>query len=498
MPASRQPAKIEAAHPPVPSDELGMGRWPVDRARYEEVANAFNLFRELCEGAMVVDADARIAWIEKRYLKLMSVPDHVDPVGLPVEDLIPNSRMRHVVETGRPIFLDIMTFADRQFVVCRIPLRDEDGAIQGAIGFVFYDNVDYLEPILKKFETLHKRLSRAEAALDRERMAKYSLANFVGISDAVANLKMRVRRFALRDGPALILGETGTGKELLAHAIHQASDRARGPFVAINMAAVPETLLESEFFGVAPGAFTGADKKARKGKFELAHGGTLFLDEIGDMPLAIQAKFLRVLQEGEIEPLGSNTVKKIDVRIIAATSQNLEKLIADGQFRADLYYRIAVLTLEVPPLAARINDIPLLVERFLEDIPRPDDQGAWIIPPEAIALLQAHHWPGNVRELRNVLERAAAMAMSEVLDADLIAEALPQLATVRPAAPVAEHRGTSLPVGTPLADRLAEAEKRALVEALEATDGRKSAAATHLGISRSQLYEKLRRHGLMD
>lgn len=455
----------------------------------EEAMGAFGLLREYFEGAIMVDAEARITWIDRRYRKLLKLSEDFDPTGMPVEDMLPQSMLRKVVETGRPILLDIMGFDERQFVVCRIPLKDDDGVVKGAIGFVFYDNVDYLEPILKKFDHLQKQLSRAQAALSRERQTKYSLSNFVGISEKVAELKSQIRRFALRDGPALILGETGTGKELLAHAIHQASDRAEGPFVAVNMAAIPEALLESEFFGVAPGAFTGADRKARKGKFELAHGGTLFLDEIGDMPLAIQAKFLRVLQEGEIEALGSNALKKIDVRIIAATSQDLEALMDEKKFRADLYYRIAVLTINVPPLRERLEDIEIICERLLEEIPRAEDMRGWIIEPEAIALLCQHDWPGNVRELRNVLERAAAIAPSEVLDAEVIRRAQPR--NLR----AASRRVPAQP-GSDLAETRARAEREAIIDALKRANGQKAVAARLLGVSRSQFYEKLKRYDL--
>ena len=459
------------------------GRPPV----LEQSVNALSLLRDVSEGAIVVDAETRITWIDERYRALLKLPPDLDPIGLPVEELIPHSMLRRVVATGRPILLDIMKFDDRQFVVCRIPLKDDQGQVEGAIGFVFFDNVDYLQPILDKFESLQKQLIRAQAALTRERQTKYSLATFVGVSEAVRDLKAQVRRFALRDGAALILGETGTGKELLAHAIHQQSDRAEGPFVAVNMAAVPEALLESEFFGVAPGAFTGADRKARKGKFELAHGGTLFLDEIGDMPLGIQAKFLRVLQEGEIEALGSNTVKKIDVRIIAATSQDLEARVADKSFRPDLYYRVAVLTLQIPPLRERREDIPILCETLLEQTMRASDQPGWVILPEAIALLQRYDWPGNVRELRNVLERAAAMASTEMLDANAIRRALP---------PEAARRRPAEPHGGDLATTLADAERDAIVAALDESNGQKSLAAQRLGVSRSQFYEKLRRYNI--
>ncbi len=453
----------------------------------EQAVSAFSLLRDFFEGAIIVDAGTRITWIDTRYRELLKLAPDFDPIGLPVEDVIPHSLLRRVVETGRPILLDIMNFDDRQFVVCRVPLKDAEGKVEGAIGFVFYDNVDYLEPILQKFETLQKQLTRAQAALIRERQAKYSLSSFVGSSEPVKDLKSQVRRFALRDGAALILGETGTGKELLAHAIHQQSDRAEGPFVAVNMAAVPEALLEAEFFGVAPGAFTGADRKARKGKFELAHGGTLFLDEIGDMPLGIQAKFLRVLQEGEIEALGSNTVKKIDVRIIAATSQDLDTRIADKSFRPDLYYRIAVLTVRIPPLRERPDDLPILCETLLEQTMRANDQRGWVIQPDAIRLLQGHDWPGNVRELRNVLERAAAMAPNEVLDANAIRRALPQ---------GSERRRVAEPPVGDLATTLAGAERHAILEALDASGGQKALAASRLGISRSQFYEKLKRYNI--
>jgi len=464
-------------------------RWPAANglASIEEAVGAFSLLRDFFEGAIIVDADTHITWMDERYRELLKLNPSFDPIGLPVEDVIPHSLLRRVVETGRPILLDIMNFNERQFVVCRIPLKDASGAVEGAIGFVFYDNVDYLAPILDKFETLHKQLTRAQAALTRERQTKYSLSSFVGQSETVKDLKAMVRRFALRDGAALILGETGTGKELLAHAIHQQSDRADGPFVAVNIAAVPEALLEAEFFGVAPGAYTGADKKPRKGKFELAHGGTLFLDEIGDMPLAIQAKFLRVLQEGEVEALGSNTVKKVDVRIIAATSHDLEAKVANKSFRADLYYRIAVLTVHVPPLRERREDIALICEVLLEQTMRAADERGWVITPEAVALLQNHDWPGNVRELRNVLERAAALAPNEVLDSAVISRAMPP-GSARPM-----PASTS---GQALAHTIADTERQAIVDALAATGGQKSAAALRLGVSRSQFYEKLKRYNI--
>ena len=270
-------------------------------------------------------------------------------VGKPVEEILPESRLLEVMETGRPQVLDL----------------------------------------------LEKHLTHTRAALAHERKARYRLSNFIGVSQIVRDVKDRARQFASREGSVLILGETGVGKELLAHALHNASRRANGPFVAINMAAVPETLMESEFFGVVPGAFTGADRKARPGKFELADGGTLFLDEIGDMPLTIQSKFLRVLQEGEYEALGSNQIKSVNVRIVAATSQNLEAKIKNGSCRSDLFYRLNVLPLRLPPLCARLEDIDPLCEQMLEDLTYPDDGGAWLLTDGSLAALKKHDWPGQ-------------------------------------------------------------------------------------------------------
>ena len=292
-----------------------------DDLKQHAVRSLFDQLEAMCEGAMAVDRDGRIAWIDAKYKDLLGVGD--DVVGRPVEEVIPNSLMRQVVDSGRPILLDLMEFGRRSFVVTRLPLRDAQGRIEGAIGFVLYDRADALKPLVSKFAALQEELSRTRRELAGERRAKYTFSQVLGTSEAVREVKRLARRAALTDSTVLLLGETGTGKELLAHAIHAAGPRAAKPMVVVNVAAMPETLLEAEFFGVAPGAFTGADRRGRQGKFELADGGTLFLDEIGDMPLALQTKLLRVLQEREVEPLGCNRVVRVDVRVIAATSRTL-------------------------------------------------------------------------------------------------------------------------------------------------------------------------------
>lgn len=450
-------------------------------------SEALAALADTSEGAVAVDCEARITWISPKYLRLLGVPDDRRIIGSPVEDVIPESRLREVVDTGRPLVLDLMRFGKQHFVVCRVPIRGADGRIEGAAGFVFYDRLEYLRPIIDRFQALEAHLVHSRAALARERRARYRLSNFIGVSAEVRQVKERARQFAVRDGAVLIQGETGVGKELLAQALHLASPRATGPFVAVNMAAVPETLLESEFFGVAPGAFTGAERKARAGKFELAHGGTLFLDEIGDMPLSIQAKFLRVLQEGEFEALGSNQVKGVDVRIVAATSQNLERKVKDGSFRSDLYYRLNVLPLHLPALRERLEDIDPLADKILDELASADDAGGWLLTDAARLALKRHPWPGNVRELHNVLERATALAAGRTLDLPQIVEALGG-----PPPALASDPQRAVPT---LAQVLADAERMAIDGALLAVGGAKHQAAELLGISRSQLYAKLKRRG---
>jgi transcriptional regulator with PAS, ATPase and Fis domain len=426
-------------------------------------------------------------------------------VGRMVEDVIPNTRMRRVLETGEPELIDLLTNQAGTFVVSRIPLRDDDGQVIGAIGIVFFDHPETtLQPLIQKFAMLQRELddARRELATQRSRSllaghgarrAKYSFASFIGASPAATEVKRQARRAAQSSSPVLLLGETGTGKELLAHAIHGASQRAAGPFVSVNIAAVPDTLLEAEFFGVAPGAYTGAERRGREGKFKLADGGTLFLDEIGDMPQNLQAKLLRALQEGEIEPLGSNQLVPFDARVVAATSRDLAALVREGSFREDLFYRLHVLPIQVPPLRARRADIPALVEALGEDLALRSGMAPPELQPAALALLAAQPWRGNIRELRNVLEQAAMRADSQTIDAEQLAQVLRD-SGVEPAAPLAasaEPLAQPELLLRPLAVQVAELEQRAIAAALQAHQGNKLATARQLGISRATLYERL-------
>jgi len=444
----------------------------------------FDLFSTMSQGMMLVDRAGRVVWINdsyKQFLPALGFERAEDFVGRPVEEVVPNTLMRHVLETGKPILVDLMTNKAGTFVVSRIPLRDDSGEVIGVLGMVLFDHPETtLQPLIAKFAHLQKDLDDARRELAAQRRTKYTFASFIGASPATLEVKRQARRAAQSDGNVLLLGETGSGKELLAHAIHAASARATRPFVGVNLAAVPETLLEAEFFGVAPGAYTGAERKGREGRFVLADRGTLFLDEVGDMPPALQAKLLRALQEQEIEPLGTNKVIKVDVRVIAATSRDLKALVTAGRFREDLYYRLNVLPIRVPPLRERLADLEALAENLLESIAARSGMPQRELAPGALAVLAAHEWRGNVRELRNVLEQAAMLTDRARLDAEDFAAILPRAEALGPA-----------PQARPLPQLIAELERSSIRSALEATGGNKVSAAKMLGISRATLYEKL-------
>jgi len=462
----------------------------------------FDLFAQTAMGMMVVDRSHRIVWISegyKRFLPALGIQREGDFVGKRVEEVVPNTMMNQVIETGRPILVDLLTNKAGTFLVSRLPLRDDAGVVIGAVGLVLMDHPEStMQPLMTKFSRLQRELEDAKAQLAAQRRPKYTIASFIGASAAALEVKRQARRVAGTDSTVLLLGDTGTGKELLAHGIHAASARAAAPFVGVNIAAVPETLLEAEFFGVAPGAYTGAQRQGRDGKFVLADRGTLFLDEIGDMSLPLQAKLLRVLQEQEVEPLGSNRVRKVDVRVIAATSRDLSAMVAQGLFRADLYYRLHVLPIRLPRLADRLQDLEPLADALLDDIARRSGLPHKALAIDAMELLARHRWPGNIRELRNVLEQAALMTDDLVLGARHITLE-PGHVAVQPepadGAAVATAPVATLPAATmprkPLPQAIAELEMRAIREALVATGGNKLAAAKLLGISRATLYDKL-------
>jgi DNA-binding NtrC family response regulator len=329
------------------------------------------------------------------------------------------------------------------------------------------------------------RLTRAEAEAKTLRR-QAGLGELIGQSRAMQQLREQVERAAKATANVLVIGERGTGKELVARAIHAASKRAKGPLEKMNCAAIPTELFESELFGHEAGAFTGATKQ-RRGKFERASGGTLFLDEIGDMPLPMQAKLLRVLQEREIERVGGNEVIKVDVRVVAATNRDLEQMAREDRFRADLYDRLNVLPLQLPPLRSRREDIAELCEHFIGMATQANDRPGVRLSSAALAALAAHSYPGNVRELRNVIERIVILTPDETIDADDVKTCLGSAAV---------PTGSVYRPGVPFRVLAEEAERAILEQALAHHQGQMAATARALGLERSHLYKKCKALGM--
>ncbi len=361
---------------------------------------------------------------------------------------------------------------------------------QGVTDYLFKP-LDYEElSIILDKAIRQRRMSRELASLRRRVEAEDSFHGIIGSSPVMNRVFELVRTVGPTDASVLIHGETGTGKELLARALHAESLRAAGPMVCINCAALTESLLEAELFGYVKGAFTGAAGD-KKGRLELADGGTLFLDEIGHMSLGLQAKLLRFLQERTYEPVGDNTPRRVDVRVLAATNQDLGRLIAAGKFLGDLVYRIEVISLNLPPLRQRGEDIPLLVEYFLGRMSQRYSRPVLGIGPRAMRALVEHPWPGNVRQLENVIARAVILSKGQRLRladfSDLAGEEGPATPALGIISGLPEEGAT-----------IKDMERELILKTLAQCEGNKSQAAKRLGISRKGLYEKLERYGLAD
>jgi len=340
------------------------------------------------------------------------------------------------------------------------------------------------------------RLAQDNAELRQALDRRYGLEGMVGNAPNIQRVFDLVRQAGATDATVLVLGESGTGKELIANALHRLSNRASRKFVAINCAALTESLIESELFGHTKGAFTGADN-SKVGKFEYASGGTLFLDEIGDMPLSTQAKLLRVLENQEVMPVGSNDAVAVDVRIVAATNRNLQERVAAGQFREDLYYRLAVVQIDMPSLSQRLDDLPLLVDFFLQDLQQRHGKEISSIAEPVLRVFREHSWPGNVRELRNAVETMVVLDSDGELGLDDLPIMLRDKAADLPGLtmPAVPDVDEAVPASYELVGKtLAEVEKDLLLNTLEALNGNRQKAATQLGIGERTLYRKLKEY----
>jgi len=370
------------------------------------------------------------------------------------------------------------------------------GTVSTAVEAMKRGAADYLTKPFERDELLlviekvmrQRRLEDEVASLRGVLKERYRLDNIIGASPPMQQVFSLIERVSCTDVPVLITGESGTGKELVARAIHQNSSRAKGPFVGLNCAAVPETLLESEFFGHERGAFTGATR-SHPGRFEQASGGTLFLDEIGAMRVDLQAKLLRALQEGEVQRLGSTSSRKVDVRILAASCEDLEQAIRRRTFREDLYYRLNVVPIPLPALRERPGDIPLLVDRFLSASASKLGRGEISLSPRVLDRLQRHAWPGNVRELENCIERMIVLARGDRLEA----EDLPPAVLKGVEAAAGDLEGFDLPADGVV---LPDLEQHLIRQALERSRGQLRPAARLLGISYKTLQYRARKYGL--
>jgi len=351
--------------------------------------------------------------------------------------------------------------------------------------FDFIEKPPHAEKIL-----VSVRNALRQAALEEENreLRHQSDARFdmIGTTPVMRQLYDQILRAAPTQARVLILGENGTGKELVARALHRNSQRAEGPFVRVNCAAIPRELFESELFGHERGSFTGATAR-RKGKFVRAHKGTLFLDEVGEIPLELQPKILRALESGEVEPVGADREIAVDVRVIAATNRDLDRAVAEGRFRQDLYYRLQVVTLQAPPLRERKQDIPALAERFLTDTCAENNLSVRELSPEAMRRVAQHDYPGNVRELRNLIERLVILTSGRVIDVDAVEQCMPRTKSA-PSGDL-ELRGT-------LRDTLEQVERHLVRKTLERNQWRMTEVANQLGLERSHLYKKMKSLGI--
>ena len=429
------------------------------------------------DGVVLVDEQGKIAFVNQNIPELFSCSKE-DLSGKPVDQSLPRLNLMETMKTGKSDVSGWFEANGIMYFVHRLPVF-KDGKVAGAIGKVVYRQLDQMK---KRFDQLDKKRNIETKGRRRPDTALFTWKHMIGNDPEVERLKRCAKKAAKGDSTILIRGESGTGKELVAHAIHCDSPRRNGPFITINCAAVPEHLMEAEFFGYDEGAFTGAGKKGKPGKLELADGGTLFLDEIGDMSLKLQAKLLRVLEEKSFYRVGGTRRIAIDVRIIAATNQSLEEMIKKGVFREDLFYRLNVIVLNIPPLRKRKQDILPMCRYFIKELNQKLMTGITGMDPEVARTLMNYHWPGNVRELKNTLERAMTFAEHGSIQW----QDLPSYLRVT------EHHSCRKEGGL-----LKQAEKNAIRQALFETGGNKTKAARLLGISRSVLYEKLKKYELL-
>lgn len=419
------------------------------------------------DGVVAVDAAGLVTAFNPVAESLTGIPSS-QALGRSITQLIPDSRLPAVIDCGSAELGEMQEIGKVQVVTNRVPII-VGGKVHGAVAT--FQEVSRLQKLDQK---IRQRLQSSG------HIAKYSFRDITGESRAITDVIAKAERFGRVDSTVLIEGETGTGKERFAQAIHRVSPKAAGPFIAVNCGALQESLLESELFGYVEGAFTGARKGGKEGLFELAHGGTIFLDEVSEMSESLQAKVLRVIQEHEVMRIGDDRIIPVDVRVVAATNRCLKELVAAGAFREDLYYRINVLHLRVPPLRERVQDLPLLVQSFLQDFSRRFGKNIIAVERAGMDILCEHLWPGNVRELRNIVERMVILTEGCIVCTSTVSESLQdlQMSEVWPPASASPSAGYAVDTN--------------IREALAKSQGNKGQAARLLGIGRTTLWRRLK------
>ncbi len=446
----------------------------------------YDLIMENVYGLVTIDMDGIVTYINRQVCDFCGIDYEWASSGRHVNEVFPFSKMTDTLKTGEPSNMEFYHYNGITSASMRHPLI-KDGEMIGVIEYdVFYD-MEMVEAFVNNYIDLDEEIKYYKEAATNYQQTKYSIDNIVGKSVPMRNLKEKIRIVANGNSTVLITGETGTGKELVAHAIHNASKRRLRNFIKINAASLPESLAESELFGYVEGAFTGARKGGKKGKFELANHGTLFIDEINAMPLTLQPKLLRALQEGEIDRVGGTGSIPVDVRIIAATNKDLKEMVARGEFREDLYYRLNVVELEVPPLRERKEDIKELVDVFIEQQNNLLGKNVSGIEDKAIERLKKYDWPGNVRELQNIIEKSLNYVEGNTIkDADLSFS----IGGQTPSIEKLKH------YESPIETAKRSAERELILETLDKVGGNRSQAAKLLKISRPLLYQKMDRLGI--
>jgi transcriptional regulator with PAS, ATPase and Fis domain len=434
------------------------------------------------ECPIIIDTKGIIRFISHYSKELIGV-DPVTAIGRHVKEVIKETNLHEVVETGRAKIGETLFVGGRLQIISRIPLKNREGKIIGAVGKAMLHHESKVMEIQRRLDVLNSKLKYYRDEIKSLKGPRI----LIGQSDPIQRAKKLALQVSGSDFPVLITGESGTGKETIAYYIHRNSKRAEGPFIRVNCAAIPPELIESELFGYEGGAFTGARAQGKPGKFELANNGTILLDEIGDMPLTMQAKLLRVLQDQELEHIGGITTIKLDYRLITSTNKKLQEMMGKGTFREDLYYRISSFHIHAPSLRSIQEDIPVITRHLMSILNQEIGSSPTDISDEAMEMLKKYQWPGNVRELKNVLERGLIMARGEQLKPEHLPGRITGFEMM--------NDGFVRPHGS-LRETLADVERQIILDTLRSVGANRIKAAKILGIHRSSLYEKMKQHNV--